>query len=394
MSNNIHSGEPQAIFQLNTLDLGPIFIDKLKLNPSSFCPFAEELSTYSPGSNEGSEGVLEVIRDEECLVALQIIANPDYCLEMIIGGGLVPLNGLRVYASKKAGDGAVVSVSPGLENSPIIQLFNSPVDFVQWLIEVLATNTEETVQNYLTPPLTLGGLLYVFQVIDAFRRVSYQNLLNFKTTTEPYISADEFQTSMIASMKSLDIRWLLPSFIALVPGFNEINWDLKDEDLNYLGAHDFLIPAKEQGTGKDIFLFGEAGTNMGSEFFRSWVSSAGYRITVVNSKGEQVLEQGYMSFTALANHFFKIENADDGVCKVNHQPLTTEGFFKHFKELFLRTLSYERNPDGLLPIGTASVKPPTSEAPVTSPKTNFCIHCGTKLVENSRFCTGCGKPIN
>ncbi|MBT9130902.1 MAG: hypothetical protein DDT41_01198 [candidate division WS2 bacterium] len=394
MSNNNYSGEPEAIYQINVSDIGPIFIDYLKLTPSVFCPFEEELRTYSKGSSIISDGALGVVKDDDFINALKIIAKPDYRLEIIIGGGMVPLNGIRVYASKKEGMDSVVSVSPGFENSHLLQFFKSPANFAQWFTEVVAGNVEDTVQNFMPPPLTLGGLLYVLQVIDAFRRVSYQNLLDFKTTNEPYILTDEFQSSMIASMKSLDLRWLLPSFIALMPGLNEINWELKDEELNYLGSHDFLIPAKEQGSNRDIFLFGEAGTVMGSEFFRSWISSAGYRVTVANSKGEQMLEQGYMSFTALANHFFRIEKGNDGVWYLNHQPLTTEGFLKRLNELLLQTLKYERISDGALPISVAPVKPPVSEIPTTSQISKFCTNCGAKLLSDSSFCTSCGKKIS
>ncbi len=394
MSNNNYSEEPEAIYQINVSDIGPIFLDYLKLTPSAFCPFEEELRTYNKGSSIMSDGALGVVKDDDFINAIKIIANPDYRLEIIIGGGMVPLNGIRVYTSKKEGMNSVVSVSPGFENSHLLQFFNSPANFARWFTEVVAGKVEDTVQNFMPPPLTLGGLLYVLQAIDAFRRVSYQNLLEFKTTNEPYILTDEFQSSMITSMKSLDIRWLLPSFIALVPGLNEINWELKDEELNYLGSHDFLIPAKEQGSGKDIFLFGEAGTVMGSEYFRSWISSAGYRITVVSSKGEQVLEQGYMSFTALANHLFKIEKGNDGVWYLNHQPLTTEGFLKRFDELLSDTLKYERNSDGVLPISADSEKPPSIMTTATSQISKFCTNCGAKLLDNSKFCTSCGKQTN
>lgn len=394
MNNNNNSGEPEAIYQINVLDIGPVILDTLRLSPSVFCPFEEELRSYSKGSTAVSDGALEAVKDEDFINALKTIANPDYRLEIIIGGGMVPLNGIRLYASKKTGLNSVVSVSPGFEDSHIIQLFNSPSDFAEWLTEVVAGKVEETAQNFMSPPLTLGSLLYVFQVIDAFRRVSYQNLLSFTTTPDPYILADEFQSTMITSMKSMDLRWLLPTFITLLPGFSDLNWDLQDEDLNYLGSHNLLIPAKEQGTGKGIFLFGEAGTVLGSEFFRSWISSAGYRVTVINSGGEQVLEQGYLAFTALANHFFKIEKSQNGAYLINHHPLTTEGFFNRINELLSQTLNQNRNSDSALPISAASVKAPTTEIPVTSQKTMFCTNCGAKLPEDSKFCTGCGKPIN
>lgn len=389
MNKNILS-EAESIYQINQKDLGPIIVDKLGIKLSEFSPLREELSKYQAGSANLSEEGSEIVQDLELIESLKIIASPDFKLDLLTGGGLVPLIGMRIMASKDVSERKLVVLMPGFNDSYLINLFSNVEELTGWLTDILASNIEEPGQNFIPPPINPLALLYVFQVIDAFRRVSYENMLNHVVTLDPYIEVEKFNNSLVNSMKSLDIRWLVPSLLVLIPEFGTLIKDYSEEDLEYLVAHNLLIPTKEKESGKDIFLFGEAGTILGSEFLRSWTQSAGFLLEVLSSRGVEVLGKGYLATTALANHFFDFKQDNKGLYEIFHRPLTKDGFYETFRGMIIRALNSERKADS--PVVVSTTKQTVPEVTATK-AVNFCPECGKPVFPNAVFCTSCGKKL-
>jgi hypothetical protein len=386
-------------FTVRPSDLGAILVDQLHLQATSFSPFAEVLADYTPGSGTVSDGARQLANDAAFTAVAGVLARPDLRLELLVGGGMAPLGSIRVYASKAAGN-MMVAIAPG-DDEWDIRLFDTPRSYAEWFARQTGTNTEEGEPNHLAPPCTLSTLVAAFHTIDAFRRTAYQDMLGYKRTVDPMITPEEFRSSAQAAIRSQDIRWLLPSLLVLNPTLVESIGTMGSDGLEQAVKRGFLIGAKRAGGTDMVLLFGEAGTHMGSEFLRSWVSSCGYSLDVVGPDGPRTLQRGYIASTALANHWFRFDTSD-GVLQVNHQPLSLEQCAQKMGDLLLSGTVVERQAGAagafvkskktILSRAVSKEKTISADAaPAKTPK--FCPGCGAPVKPGAKFCASCGRPL-
>jgi hypothetical protein len=380
-------------------DLGAILVDQLHLQTTSFSPFAEVLADYAAGSGAVSDGAQQLATDAAFVTAAGVLARPDLRLELLVGGGMAPLGSIRVYASKAAGN-MLVAIAPG-DGEWDIRLFDTPRSCAEWFARQTGTNTEAGEPNHLAPPCTLSTIVAAFHTVDAFRRTAYQDMLAYKRTVDPMITPEEFRSSAEAAIHSQDIRWLLPSLLVLSPTLAESIGTMGSDGLEQAVKRGFLIGAKRAGGTDTVLLFGEAGTHMGSEFLRSWVSSCGYSLDVVGPDGQRTLQRGYIASTALANHWFRFDTKD-GTLQVNHQPLSLEQYAQKMGDLLLSGTVVERQAGAVgafvKPKQTTPSRPVSQErtvsadaAPTKTPK--FCPGCGAPVKPGAKFCASCGRPL-
>ncbi len=386
-------------FTVRPPDLGTILVDQLHLQATGFSPFADALADYIPGSGTMNDIAERLANDAVFSTVAGVLARPDLCLELLVGGGMAPLGSIRVYASKAVGD-MLVAIAPG-DNEWDVRVFDTPRSCGGWFAYRTGTNTQEGEPNHLAPPCTLSTLVAAFHTIDAFRRTAYQDMLAYRRTVDPVTTPEEFRSSAVASIHSQDIRWLLPSLLVLVPSLAKDIGTMGSDGLEQAVKRGFLIGAKRAGGTDTVLLYGEAGAHMGSEFLRSWVSSCGYSLDVVGPDGPRTLQRGYIASTGLANHWFRFDQKD-GVLQVYHQPLSLEQYTQNMGDLLLSGTIVQRQADaaGAFVKSKQTVSPrtasqdkktPATPAPAKTPK--FCPGCGAPVKTGARFCATCGRPL-
>ncbi|HNW84748.1 MAG TPA: zinc ribbon domain-containing protein [Candidatus Cryosericum sp.] len=398
-----HEGDG-AVFVVHPEDLGPLLVDQLHLQATSFSPFAATLADYAPGSGTVTEDGKALGGNDSFLAAAAVLARPDLRLDALFGGGMRPLGSLRAYAAKRAGD-MMVAVAPG-DGEWDIRLFDAGRDAAAWVAQQLGTAAPEGEPNMLTPPCSLSTLVAVFHTIDMFRRCAYQDMLEFRRSPDPVMTPQEFRSVAGAGIRSQDVRWLLPSLLVLVPDLAAQLGTMADDGLEQAVKRGFLVGTTRAGSTDPVLLFGEAGRHMGAEFLQSWVGSVGFTVDVMTQSGTRTLHRGYVASTGLANHWFRFEEKE-GVLDVNHQPLSQEQYAQKLGDLLLSAAVVDRQADAAGPF----VKPGNAAAPGRRAKTatgraadsstaqpaaaglKFCPGCGTPVKPGAKFCTVCGRPL-
>ena len=353
----------------------------------------------------------ELLADEDFLRACRIIAQPDlYVTARTAGVG--GLSETRLHRKKAEGDWAVLTETAE-EGGILISAFPDYGVYLDAWAEDFAGVNDAPAANYIPPTVSLEAFLFVLHAVDSFRRVSYQNMLDHVFTGKAHITVPEFTGSMADSLKSMDIRWLLPSFMAVTPGVERYHTDLNPKHLEVLLTHDFF----EQGrlaSGEDALVFGEAGQVMGVEFFRSWLLSCGFELNVLGPAGFQTLERLFIAPTVLTNHFVRLQDAQGGKAAVNHQAYTAEQLLIKLDDLFGKAFSMDvpTVPADLKP--AQGMPPPAQAAAISSapkgagkfadagqakaaaapPAPKFCRSCGTKLSAGAAFCANCGAKLS
>jgi len=181
---------------------------------------------------------------------------------------------------------------------------------------------------------------------------------------------------MAVSIKSMDIRWLLPAFLVVTPGLEQYQSEIDPQNIGVLLEHDFFREGK-LASGGDVLIFGEAGQIMGVEFFRSWFTSCGVEINVACSDTFEAVERLFIAPTLLGNHFVRLEGTDNGKAMVNHQLYTTEQLAFELDELF----------------GSAFAVNVVSKTAPTPPAKKFCSSCVSKVSVGAVFCGNCGAKL-
>ncbi|MCE9634289.1 MAG: zinc ribbon domain-containing protein, partial [Planctomycetes bacterium] len=393
-------------FQIAGDDLGPLFTDAFGLRCNALSPLRETLFAYVPGSRAPSAELRTTASDPLVRRACYTIAQPTLCLRQRTGGGQVPASDLSACHVHGQG-GAFVVIVPSFEGSYLVQTFASAADYLAWWLDTVATRVDEAGPNFLPPPLSLEGFVYALHSIDAFRRSAYASQLAYQPKREPTIGTDEFGTSIGQSLKSGDLRWLLPSFVVLTPGLDLRGFDAGGEHVDLLERLGFFTSGREEG-GRSVLVFGEAGRTMGVEFFRTWGMAVGFEHAALTCTGERVLHRGFLAPTAFGNHLAMIDRGADGRVAVNHQNLSLTELSDRMAILLGEAISIpDADPTGGVapaaapaapaPTRVASTVPAAAAVPTSSPAGaapgspgRFCVGCGAALTPTARFCAECG----
>jgi hypothetical protein len=346
----------------------------------------------------------ELLADEDFLRACRIAAQPDlYVTARTVG--VRGLSETRLHRKKAEGDWAVLT-EMAEDGGILISAFPDYSAYLDAWVEAFAIVNDAPTANYIPPQVGLEEFLFVLHAVDSFRRVSYQNMLGHVFTGKTHITIPEFTGSMANSLKSMDIRWLLPSFMAVMPGVERYHTALNAKHLEVLLTHDVFARGKLD-SGADALVFGEAGQVMGVEFFRSWLLSYGFELNVSGPAGFQTLERFFIAPTVLTNHFVRLGDARGGKATVNHQAYTAEQLLTKLDELFGKAFamdvsavsstlkSAQAAAIASAPKGAEkSADARQAKTAVAPPAPKFCRNCGTKLSAGAAFCAGCGAKLS
>jgi len=373
--------EPSFRFQIGRNDLGPLFVDTLRLEWSATSPLQTELAGYRPGSGQASHDLAEVARHPLLTKAAPILARPTFRMLHRTGGGAAPASHFAAYNNRNFDADAIVTVTPSFEDSLLIQLLDPLDDYCAWWTELLAAKVEDEPANLIPESLPLESFVYFLHAIDAYRRASYQSMLEYAPTDQLFLTAAEFTDSMVRSLRSRDLRWLLPAFLHLVPGLDLSGFDPREEHLAALADSGFLLAARDRETGQPGLAFGEAGRSMGIEFHRTWLLAVGFELAALSPENAHPLSRGLLAPTALANHLVLLESVDQGRVGVHHEALSADSLRARLQELVT---------DALAGAAVAGVSAPATQS---SASNLVCPSCRARVGGDARFCPSCGKPM-
>ena len=328
----------EQLFQINRHDLGPLLIDRMGLSPSLLSPLAEVLGKYTAGSGHLSADGAKLIENELFKKLAPVLAAPDLLIKNRLGGSMITFEEIRACAGKSLGE-AIAVAAIDEEDAYIVRVCNDYREYVSWWADSFAAKNDEVVANYIPPKVSLDSFLFILHAVDWFKRESYLNALNYAAGEEIYVNPDQFSKGLPASIQSKDLRWLVPSFIMLVPGIERYNYNIDPDEIGVLASMQFFNMAKRPGTGEDVFTFGEAGHTMGIEFMRSWLLSAGFELSCVEQGGVKFIDHYFVAPTVLANHFISFEMTADNRCLVNHQAYTLQYLFHKLESIFSRAVT-------------------------------------------------------
>ncbi len=303
----------------------------------------------------------EFLADENFLQACRIIARPDLYVTARASGAS-GFSESRLHRKKDEGD-RVALTEAAEDEGILITLFPDYGVYLDGLTENLAIPVETPAANYIPPTVSLEEFLFILHAVDSFRRVTYRNMLDHVFTSRAHITILEFAQSMGDALNALDIRWLLPNFMAVTPGVQEYKSNLDPENLAVLLTHNFFESGKLH-SGEDVLVFGEAAQVMGVEFLQSWLQSYGFEIKLSGPNGFQTLERLFIAPTVLTNHLVRLAGTQGGKAVVNHQAYTGEHLLIKLDEIFDAAFSAE--PSELPPVEPAAV-PSAPKRPAASP---------------------------
>ena len=322
-------------FSIEQADSGTLFAGDPGLIPNSGSAFYKAAPAAGAGM-EKKAACGELLANQDFLRAARIAARPDLYAVVRVAGAQ-GLTEIRLHRKKSEG-AYVAATEQDADGRWVISLFDDYKGWLAWWALGFAGPSSVPAANYIPPKVSLEEFMFILHAVDSFRRVSYQNMLSHVFTDRAYVKVPEFLQSMAASLKSLDIRWLLPAFLAVTPGVEQYQTDIDPQNIAVLLQHDFLTEGK-LASGEDVLVFGEAGQIMGVEFFRSWFTCCGMEIKVAGPDGFKAAERLFIAPTILGNHFTRLEGADNGKAMINHQVYTMEQLTFKLDELFGRAFA-------------------------------------------------------
>jgi hypothetical protein len=330
-----------------------------------------------------------LLMDEALILAIDIVSQPDLYVVMRTAG-VKGISESRLHRNNARGS-LVVLTEQGEGDDVVITMFDNYKTFLNKWADEFIGSAEAPVANYIPPEIGLEEFMLTLHAIDSFRRVTYQNLLDYVYVDNAYVRIPEFTKTMAGSLASFDIRWLLPAFMAVTPGIEQYNTNLEAKNIEVLMTHKFFTEGM-LGSGEEVLVFGEAGQVMGLEFLHSWLSSIGFEINVTTGEGFKAVEKLFVAPTVLTNHFVRLRDVGDDKAMVNHQTYIREQLLSKLNEVFEKAGSILQPVQTMEP--TAKTIPNSAQTvpAISTPK--FCNNCGTKLEVNAVFCFNCGKKIN
>lgn len=169
--------------------------------------------------------------------------------------------------------------------------------------------------------------VFIFVLIDCYRRAYFANLLEYSQSPVEAIYEDEFIAILEKELKTPDVRWLLPSLFNLVPGLENAKLNFDARHVEIAEAMDFITRAVHPHDKRPVYLLGSNAKYMGLEFSLFWKHAYGFEVisdadaNKHSSKNSNV-ERFFFVPTDEANHLFRFIQTDNGI-EYEHMPLST-----------------------------------------------------------------------
>lgn len=324
-------------FQIQWGDFAWLWKELLGLDCRDLSPFAARVNAPSASPVTDVAALTALAKNPVLAHAASIVSDPDLRLECVLGGGSASIGHVTLYRRRQ--HAGAVALTPSVEGAFLLHCFPDTPMAARWLAHLLSripdfvawdVDTLSEMGATLELPREIPGempfetLLYLLHAIDVFRRGVYRNLLDYRPVEGSLtVTAAEFDETLGAALRSGDVRWLLPAFHRLTPGLADLRVEPRPEHLEILARADLIHPVRTADTGEARYRFGEVGTRVGVEFYRTWHSAASIARTLRGQRGPGL--RAFLAPTAFANHLFEVETRRDGHGAVHHHPLDEAG---------------------------------------------------------------------
>lgn len=375
-TDTIMNTEP-SVFTINKNDIG-FLLHRLQLQAIAESPlhaFADGNATATGTSAE------ELLQNNLFVAAMQVLATPQCLIRVYAGGGTQPHGDLFICIQTDNKTVSATAVTPTQDNNWAVIPFSETKQCINWLLDFVAVENETAAPAVLPETFTPEFLLYVLGAIDQYKRCGYEALLQYRQEESPVFSLNAFADNMQKAMKSADLRWLLPSFVVLTPGFSELNLTANSTVYEQLIDADIMLPV-ESTAAEPLFTFGETGKELGEEFSKNWMQSAGIEVNNFSGAGVAVQHRAFLAATLLTNHLFEIENTETG-SSIKYASMSPLSLTALLEEWITKTVAEP---------ATVKAEETTTQQAAASVK-KFCPQCGEPVRESTKFCAKCGKPL-
>lgn len=361
-----------SVFTINKNDIG-ILLHRLQLQAvagSPLHPFADSNTPVTPTE--------ELLQNNLFIAAMQVLAAPQRLIRMYAGGGTQPRGDLFIAVQPQNKTVQAVAVTPSQDDIWTVVAHAEIKSCINWLLDIVAVENETAAA--LPATFSPEFLLYLLGAIDQYKRCGYEELLQYKQGDAYVFTLNAFADNMQKAMKSADLRWLLPSFVVLTPGFSELNLMADSTVYEQLIDADIMLPV--ESTGEPMFTFGETGKELGEEFSKHWIQSSGIEVSVVSVEGAVAQHRAFLATTMLTNHLFEI---------VKTGTANNIGYASHSHHSLAALLEEWMTKDVIEPAVVKAEETTVQQAVVSVKK--FCPQCGEPVRESTKFCAKCGKPL-
>lgn len=371
-TDTIMNTEP-SVFTINKNDVG-FLLHRLQLQAiaaSPLHPFADSNTPVTPTE--------ELLQNNLFVAAMQVLAAPQRLLRVHAGGGTQPRGDLFIAVQPQNKSVQAVAVTPSQDDTWTVIAHAETKSCINWLLDIIAVENETA--EALPATFTPEFLLYLFGAVDQYKRCGYEALLQYRQEESPVFSLNAFADNMQKAMKSADLRWLLPSFVVLTPGFSELNLMADSTVYEQLIDADIMLPVESAG-GEPLFTFGETGKELGEEFSKHWIQSSGIEVSIVSGEGAVAQHRAFLATTILTNHLFEI---------VKTGTANNISYASHSHHSLADRLEEWMTNDVAEPATVKAEDAAVQQADVSVKK--FCPQCGEPVRENIKFCGKCGRPL-
>jgi hypothetical protein len=319
------------VVNVNGTEMYLLAKNELKLEFNKLSPFF----TQPNESREISSQMLEISKDKDFLRAIKVIASPKIRINCRKGGAAFVVEQFTTLISKVEGALCIVTLMESDINMNIF-LFKSIEEYATFFASQNAQLVSRETINLLENSTTIENIVCIFNLTDCFRRAYLNGMLEDSTEPVKAILEADFVSVLERELKSGDIRWLVPSFIRLVPGLSEVKLNFEDGQMKELERLGFLTSVEEvEEKGIRILNFGGSGRYMGLEFTHFWKASVGFDIVSFDREknGVSSTNKYYFAPTEEGNHLFKIEDGNNGKKMVSHTVHTFESFINEMTQI-------------------------------------------------------------
>lgn len=374
-TDTIMNTEP-SVFTINKNDIG-FLLHRLQLQAVAGSPLHPFADSNTPGATAE-----ELLQNNLFVAAMQVLAAPQRFIRVHAGGGTQPRGDLFIAVQPQNKTVQAVAVTPSQDDTWTVIAHAEIKSCIKWLLDIIAVENETAAPAVLPETFTPEFLLYLFGAVDQFKRCGYEALLQYRQEESQVFSFNAFADNMQKAMKSADLRWLLPSFVVLTPGFSELNLTADSTVYEQLIDADIMLPVESAG-GEPMFTFGETGIELGEEFSKHWIQSSGIEVSTVSGEGAVAQHRAFLATTMLTNHLFEIvkPGTANNISYASHSHHSLADLLEEWMTNDVSEPAVVRAEETMVPPAGVSVK-------------KFCPQCGEPVRENIKFCGKCGKPIN
>lgn len=364
------------VFYIDGGELLHVVTEIYKLPLNGLSPFNGMPASVIKLSDEAGK----LHRDSEFKKAAEVLASPSLKVSIRRGGSTLPFEASTVYAKKEKDDITFVYLKE-VDNTLMMTLFTDVRSYTGYFAAQNASPVEAVPLNTIKATQDIETLLFIFNLLDCYRRTYMGLMLEGSEDTIDAIYEDEFLSVFEKNLKSKDIRWLLPAFLNLVPGVGDFAISLTGEQLDYAEAMDFINRSANKKENRPVYYLGSNARYMGLEFSLFWKYAAGFEVTGWDEKAmsAEILGRYFLAPTEEGNHLIRLI------------PMGEKAKFTHFC-LSLKELEEElcNILEGYL---SGLAKASGFKVSITGKANNFCGSCGARLEKGSAFCGNCGAKV-